>query len=71
MEMVPVDSSNIEAVGYDPDSATLTIQFIKGGSVYEYYDVPQYEYDGLMAADSKGSYANANIYKNYRQQKIA
>lgn len=70
MEMTPVNSSNIEAVGYDPDSATLTMQF-KKGSVYEYYDVPQYEYDGLMAADSKGEYAHANIYKNYRQQKIA
>ena len=58
MEMVPVDSSNIEAIGYDPDSATLIIQFKKAGSIYEYYDVPQYEYDGLMAADSKGSYAN-------------
>lgn len=71
MEMVPVNSSNIEAIGYDSDSATLTIQFKKGGSIYEYYDVPQYEYDGLMSADSKGSYANTNIYKNYRQQKIS
>jgi hypothetical protein len=70
MEMIPVDSSNIEAIGYDPESATLTIQFKKGGSVYEYYDVPQHEYDGLMAADSKGTYAHANIYKAYRQQKI-
>lgn len=69
--MISVNSSNIEAVGYDLESATLTIRFKKGGSVYEYYDVPQYEYEGLMAADSKGSYANTNIYKNYRQQKIA
>jgi len=69
MEMTDVNSSNIAAIGYDPDSAVLTIQFIKGG-VYEYYDVPSYENDDLMNADSKGSYANLNIYKKYRQQKI-
>lgn len=69
--MKQVNSSNIAAIGYDDQSATLTIQFIKDNSVYEYYDVPQYEYDALMAADSKGSYANKNIYKVYRQQKIA
>jgi len=68
--MMPVSSSNIAAVGYDEQSATLTIQFIKDSSIYEYYDVPQYEYDALMAADSIGSYANKNIYKVYRQQKI-
>ncbi len=70
MEMISVESSNIAAIGYDEESATLTIQFKKGGA-YEYYDVPQYEYDGLMAADSHGVYANANIYKAYRQQKIS
>ncbi|MBC6998341.1 KTSC domain-containing protein [Cytophaga sp. FL35] len=69
MEMIPVSSSNIKAIGYDEENAVLRIEFNKGG-IYEYYDVPQYEFDGLYAADSKGSYANQNIYKNYRQQKI-
>lgn len=71
MEMTPVTSSNIAAIGYDEQSATLTIQFIKENAVYEYYDVPQHECDALMAADSHGSYANKNIYKVYRQQRIA
>jgi hypothetical protein len=69
MEMVSVNSSNIAAIGYDQDTAVLTIQFIKG-NVYEYYDVPSHEHDELMRADSKGTYANKNIYKRYRQQKI-
>ena len=67
--MQPVSSSNIAAIGYDPDNAVLTIQFIKG-SVYEYYDVPSHEYDSLIGADSKGTYASQNIYKKYRQNKI-
>ncbi len=69
MEMIPVNSSNILAIGYDPDSATLTIAF-KGGSEYEYYDVPQHEFDNFLAADSKGKYGHQNIYKKYSQQKI-
>ena len=64
-----VESSNLKAIGYDDNNAILEIEF-KNGSAYEYYDVPQYEYDGFMSADSKGKYANANIYKRYRQQKI-
>lgn len=69
MEMQYVESSNIKAIGYCQETAILVIEF-KNGSAYEYYDVPQYEYDGLMSADSKGKYAHANIYKRYRQQKI-
>lgn len=68
--MISVESSNLKAIGYDEDQAVLRIEF-KKGSLYEYYDVPQYEYDGLYAADSKGTYAHQNIYKKYRQQKIA
>ena len=70
MEMHYVESSNLEAVGYDAEQAILVIRF-KDGSTYEYYDVPQFEYDNLMASDSKGKYANKNIYKTYRQQKVS
>ena len=69
MEMIPVDSSNILAIGYDPNSATLCIAF-KDGSEYEYYDVPQYEFDNFIEAGSKGKYGHQNIYKKYSQQKI-
>lgn len=69
MEYVSVESSNIARVGYDPDTAVLVLEF-KDGSIYEYYDVPQYVYDGLMAASSKGSYAHQNVYKVYRPQRI-
>lgn len=70
MEMIPVDSSNILSIGYDPNSATLIIAF-KSGSEYEYYDVPQHEFDGFLAAPSKGEYGHQNIYKRYNQQRIS
>ncbi|MBS3914312.1 MAG: KTSC domain-containing protein [Bacteroidetes bacterium] len=69
MEMSTVDSTNLSAVGYDINQALLRIEF-HNGSVYEYYDVPQNVFEELMAAESKGSYAAVNIYKNYNQQRI-
>ncbi len=69
MEMIHVDSSHIEAIGYDGNQARLEIEF-KNGTAYEYYDVPQHIYDELMCADSKGKYAHQNIYKVFKQQRI-
>lgn len=70
MEFIYIESSHISGAYYDESSATLYIQF-KDGAIYEYYDVPEYVYDEFMSAESKGTYAHQNIYKNYRQQKIA
>jgi hypothetical protein len=52
---VPVRSSNISSVGYDPSTTTLEIEFHSGG-IYQYYSVPRQVYVGLMKAESKGSY---------------
>lgn len=70
MEFIHIESSHITGAYYNESSATLYIQF-KGGTVYEYYEVPEYVYHEFMSADSKGTYAHQNIFKNYRQQKIA
>lgn len=69
MKRAPVSSSNIDSVGYDPGSATLEIAF-KGGGVYQYQNVPQGEYNGLMNASSKGSYFHANIRDRYPTVKL-
>ena len=49
MERQYVSSSNIASIGYDPDNQVLEIEFLSG-AVYQYYDVPQSVYDGLMAS---------------------
>ena len=46
----PVDSSLIRSVGYDLPSSVLEIEFVEGGRVYEYLDVPLSVYSRLMAA---------------------
>ena len=58
-----VSSSNISSIGDDAKTQILEIEFHSGG-VYQYYNVPQSEYDALMSASSHGSYFAHNI-KNY------
>ena len=69
MERTPVTSTNIRAIGYDADSQTLEIEFNKG-PVYQYSGVPPGEHEGLMAADSKGTYFNTNIKNRYSFVKL-
>ena len=70
MERQYVSSSNIASIGFDPDNMILEIEFLNG-AVYQYYDVPQSIYDGLMAADSHGKYFAAYIKKGgYRYAQI-
>ena len=69
MDRVPVSSTNIRSIGYDPDESLLEIEFHKGG-VYQYLGVPQVEYDQLMGAGSKGSYFHANIKGRFTTQKV-
>ena len=59
-EMIYVDSSNVEAIGYDGDARELHVQFVSGRS-YVYYEVPQDVFDAFMSATSKGSFLNREI----------
>jgi hypothetical protein len=59
-EMMYVDSSNIEAIGYDDATQELHIQFLSGG-YYIYHDVPREVFDELMYAPSKGSFLNREL----------
>lgn len=57
-----VDSSQIQAAGYDEKNQLLYIQFY-GGSVYVYYGVVKYIYDGFLKSASKGKYFGEYIKK--------
>jgi hypothetical protein len=70
MSRVPVVSSNVASVGYDPQTRILEIEFLNR-SIYRYYSVPQSEYHALMRAPSVGHYFDANIKKGgYRYTKV-
>lgn len=57
----PVESSNIQAVGYDWPTGTLSVVFKKHGVIYHYHPVPKPLFDGLKKARSIGGYFRAFI----------
>lgn len=59
----------ISDVGYDSETETLEIGFHPGG-VYQYFEIPPEECQGLMAATSKGRYFLENIEPFYACAKI-
>lgn len=70
MERIYVVSSNIRSIGYDASSMILEVEFLNG-SIYQYYDVPEALYEGLMAADSHGKFLNEYIKKGgYRYDRV-
>jgi uncharacterized protein len=69
MDRTAVSSSNVHAIGYDPTSSILEVEFTNG-SVYQYFDVPDHEFDGLMNAGSHGTYLNAHIKGKYSYSKM-
>ena len=70
MDRIPVSSTNIRSIGYEPQLATLEVEFTSG-DVYQYFDVPEHLYQGLMNAASKGQFLNDYIRHSYRYQKVS
>ncbi len=69
MQRPSVNSTDINSIGYDPQSAILEVEFHSGG-IYRYFDVPSYLHEAFMDASSYGKFLNENIKYNYRYQKI-
>lgn len=60
-EMIFVDSTSVEAIGYDPEHRELHVRFVKSGETYVYHDVEEREFEEFRRADSKGIYLNSKI----------
>jgi hypothetical protein len=70
MKFVPVASSNLESVGYDPDTKTLAVKFKGSDHHYEYSGVEPHHHDNLRAAQSPGGYLNGQIKGRYPHKKV-
>jgi hypothetical protein len=68
-DLVPVESSAVEAVGYDADQQELWVRFT-GGAVYAYVDVPEDTHRALLAADSIGTFVNHEIKPHHRYRRL-
>jgi len=64
-EMIFVDSTNVQAIGYDDATQDLHVQFVDGGS-YIYHQVPRNIFDAFMGAPSKGSFFNREVRGIYQ-----
>ncbi|MFD6511316.1 KTSC domain-containing protein [Bacillus sp. NPDC060175] len=68
MKLSPVTSKNLVAVGYNPFSMILRIQL--KNSMYDFFNVPESIYTGLLNAQSKSYYHNTYIKNSFRYTKI-
>jgi len=64
MDMRPVASSNLSAVGYDEDNLKLRVTF-RSGKTWEYNGVERETYTALMNAGSIGSAFHRMIRDQY------
>jgi hypothetical protein len=65
VRLQPVESSQIAAIGYHPETQTLAIQFKnwkgEAAGLYHYQNVSQADFDAFAAAESKGRHFGQHI----------
>jgi hypothetical protein len=69
MEWTDVDSSQLEAVGYDAETEEAQVRFVNG-SVYSYQRVPQSVIDGIINASSAGRQFNETLKYGFAYKRL-
>lgn len=72
MTIITVVSSTIATIGYDQDSQTLEVSFLRGAA-YQYFEVPKVVADEFMynpPEGSHGKYLSSSIKGYYRYSKV-
>jgi hypothetical protein len=67
MRRRPVDSSSVRTIGWH--DGTLEVEFVNG-DVYQYFDVPELTYAGLVRADSVGRFINTRIKPHHEFREL-
>jgi hypothetical protein len=67
---LPVTSTSIRSIGFDPDTKTLEIEF-PDGQIYEYFGVAENVFIRLTSATSVGSEFNMFIRGRYVCRRIS
>jgi KTSC domain len=69
MQRVAVESRALTSVGYDAAGRLLELEFASG-SVYRYFDVPEFTYRALMHAKSKGQFFQTSIDGKFKFEEV-
>jgi len=70
LSMVSVESANVDAIGYNPLTLELYVQFLKTGSTYVFQPVEESRYQEFLKADSKGEYLSHEVETHYECEKF-
>lgn len=62
MDMMFVESRALDQMGYDEEANELHVVF-KNGRRCVYMNVPSHIWEGMVNADSRGGYLDANVKK--------
>lgn len=68
MDMIPVASDNVRAVGYDPSRGVLRVAFRSGG-VYDYFNVHPHLYEAMLLPHPWRQVGR--LVRGHRYQRIA
>lgn len=62
IQLTPVTSNQVAAIGYDEATQTLAVTFTRGlGAIYHYPNVTKETYDAFMQAESIGKFFGQHI----------
>jgi KTSC domain len=62
IELHPVESNQVKAIGHHEDSQTLAVTFTRGaGAIYHYPNVTKETYEAFKGAESIGKFFGENI----------
>ena len=79
MNLVSVQSSNIDQIGFEINRMTsmnakpinvLRIVFVSGNT-FDYYNVSKQDYENFLTAESKGAYFHKIIKNVYSYEKVS
>lgn len=71
VDMIPVISSNVAAIGHDDITSVLFVRFHDGARVYSYRGVSVPVYRAFCAAPSKGQFLVWHIKGQYPYARVA
>ena len=62
IELKPVKSNQVKAIGYDEATKTLAVTFTRGaGAIYHYPDVTKETHEAFVSAESVGKFFGQHI----------
>lgn len=76
IELKPVESSQVKAIGYCEETKTLAVQFTRGTmAIYHYHDVEPETHKAFIGSDSIGVFFGQRIkslpFKKFSSEPVA